>query len=426
MPVGLQSGMKRAALYLCYYNITEPLVQTQVVAYLRELARSGFEIHLLTFEKERMSRSRRLSIRERLRRDGIEWYALRYHSWPSLPATLYDIARGSLKAVSLCIRHQIPLVHGRSHVGAAMALVVKLLRGVKMLFDVRGLLADEYADVGHWTRASVKYRLTKAMERVLFRRADALILLTEAIKADLVRTDPVLRERACDIEVIPCCVPVERFILDAEERRLERRRRGWGGRRVLAYVGKLGTWYLVEEMARFFAVARQEDSRFFFQVLTQSEPSSMRRALKDAGVPPEAFDIGHVEPEEVPGVLCAADAGISFIRPCYSKRSSSPTKVAEYLAAGLPVVSTQGIGDCDEILARPNLGVVVERLDEAEYRRAARGLLRLLDDPATPALCRKFAERELSLGRIGGPRYVSVYERLCRSVSRDQAMESRV
>jgi glycosyltransferase involved in cell wall biosynthesis len=194
---------------------------------------------------------------------------------------------------------------------------------------------------------------------------------------------------------------------------------------VLAYVGKFGTWYLVKEMAQFFAAARQEESRFFFQVLTQSEPSSMRRALEDAGVPPEAFDIARVEPEEVPRVLCAADAGISFIRTCYSKRSSSPTKVAEYLAAGLPVVSTQGIGDCDAILARPNLGITVERLDEAEYRRAVRGLCRLLDDPATPALCREFAERELSLTRIGGPRYASVYNRLLAGAGEQVTVASR-
>jgi glycosyltransferase involved in cell wall biosynthesis len=418
--------MRRAVLYICYYNIAEPLVQTQVVAYMRELAQQGFEIHLLTFEKQRLARSEWSRIREKLRREGIAWYTLRYHSWPSLPATLYDIARGSVRALALCTKHGISLVHGRSHVGAAIAWSVKLLRGAKLLFDVRGLLADEYADVGHWTREGVKYRLTKALEGVLFRQADALIVLTEAIKVDLVATGPVQLERARDIQVIPCCVPVERFAANERLRQAERRRRGWEGRRVLAYVGKLGTWYLVEEMARFFAVARREDSRFFFQVLTQSEPSSMRQALGNVGVSPEAFDIRCVEPEEVPRVLCAADAGVSFIRSCYSKRSSSPTKVGEYLAAGLPVISTQGIGDCDEILARPNLGVVVERHDEAEYRQATRALLRLLEDPVTPVLCREFAQRELSLTGIGGPRYASVYKRLLGDGGETSAAASRL
>ncbi len=416
--------MRRAALYICYYNITEPLVHTQVVAYLSELARSGFEIHLLTFEKVRLDRSHRQSIRERLRREGIQWYPMRYHGWPSLPATLYDIARGSVKALALCSRHGIPLVHGRSHVGAAMAWPVKWLRGARLLFDVRGLLADEYVDAGHWVRGSAKYRLTKAVEQLLFRKADALIVLTEALKADLVSAESAPGARAHDIEVIPCCVSTERFVREAGQRQVERLQRGWDGRRVLAYVGKLGAWYLVEEMARFFAIARQEDSRFFLQVLTQSETYPMRRSLEAEGVPVDAYDIGCVRPAEIPIVLSAADAGISFRVTSRGSLGVSPAKVAEYLAAGLPVVSTQGIGDCDKIFTRPNLGVIVERLDEAEYRNAVRALLRLLDDPATSALCREFAERELSLTRIGGPRYAAVYARLLAGATEESIVAS--
>ncbi len=48
----------------------------------------------------------------------------------------------------------------------------------------------------------------------------------------------------------------------------------------------------------------------------------------------------------------AAQLGLSFVRPCPSKVSSSPTKIGEYLAAGLPVISTAGIGDVDELLDR--------------------------------------------------------------------------
>ena len=37
-------------LYLCYFGLREPLVQTQVVPYLREMRAAGIEVSLLTFE----------------------------------------------------------------------------------------------------------------------------------------------------------------------------------------------------------------------------------------------------------------------------------------------------------------------------------------------------------------------------------------
>ena len=70
---------------------------TQVRPYLRALAARGHRMHLLTFETARRDAAepRRL-LGQALAAQGIAWHALRYHRWPSLPATLYDIARGVL------------------------------------------------------------------------------------------------------------------------------------------------------------------------------------------------------------------------------------------------------------------------------------------------------------------------------------------
>ena len=40
-------------LYLCYFGLREPLVQTQVLPYLRQLSRGGIDVGLLTFEPNR-------------------------------------------------------------------------------------------------------------------------------------------------------------------------------------------------------------------------------------------------------------------------------------------------------------------------------------------------------------------------------------
>jgi glycosyltransferase involved in cell wall biosynthesis len=406
--------MKRAVLYLCYYHLTEPLVRTQVVAYLEELAKRGVTVHLLTFERERLSRAARAELRRDLAGRGIAWYALRYHAWPSLPATLFDILVGMVMALWLCCRHRIDLLHARSHVAAAMAWPLQRLLGYPLLFDVRGLLAEEYVDAGRWREGELKFRLTKGMERRFFHDADAFVMLTERIKAELTAQEPTLAARPDDITVIPCCVDTERFRIADEERQAYRRERGWDGRRVLTYVGKIGTWYLPEEMAQFFAAARGQDPRFFLQVYTQSDPGLMRKALEAAGVPAADWDVRFCPPQELPRVLAASDAGLSFIRASYSKRASSPTKVGEYLAAGLPVVANAGVGDCDTLLTRRPVGVVVHDFTADDYRRAAGELARLLDTPGTAEHCRRCAEEELSLDGVGGPRYAAVYARCLR------------
>src|SRR6187200_729932 len=100
MPGSLRS------LYICYLSLEDPLVETQVVAYLEGLASRGHTIHLLTFEP-RLEAERKRSWAADLKRRGIAWRSLRYHKRPSLPATLYDALAGAVVAIGLLRRHRL-------------------------------------------------------------------------------------------------------------------------------------------------------------------------------------------------------------------------------------------------------------------------------------------------------------------------------
>jgi glycosyltransferase involved in cell wall biosynthesis len=397
---------------VCYYDLDEPLVQTQVLPYLRGLIADGFEIHLLTFERRRVPPAVRLAARSALAAEGIRWSSLRYHQRPSLPATVYDIAVGAAWTVVHCWRYRIRVVHARSHVAAAISLPARYLLRARLIFDMRGLLAEEYVDAGHWDARGVKFRLTKRMERVFFRAADAIVMLTRRIRDELLQSEPALSGRGGDIEVIPCCVDVRRFTHAASQRDEERASRGWTGRVVLAYAGKLGTWYLPREMAAFFAALRRVEPAAFFAVLTQGPGAGIDAALKEEGVSPGDYAISYVPPERLPRILGACDAGISFIMPSYSKRASSPTKIGEYLAAGLPVVTNAGIGDVDRLFADGVCGVLTATMDGAALAQAAGKLLELMARPSTGTECRRLAVRELGLAEVGTPRYTTLLRRL--------------
>src|SRR2546428_4651985 len=175
----------RRVLFISYNGMLDPLGQSQVIPYLRELAKRGVRFSLLSFERagafDAEGPRRCEELQRELAADKIEWHWLRYHQKPSLPATAYDVITGVHYAKRLVKRNGIEMVHARSHIPATIALAIKKRFGLKLIFDLRGLMAEEYVDAEHWREGSIAYRLTKAMERRALAAADGFVTLTERI-----------------------------------------------------------------------------------------------------------------------------------------------------------------------------------------------------------------------------------------------------
>jgi glycosyltransferase involved in cell wall biosynthesis len=110
--------------------------------------------------------------------------------------------------------------------------------------------------------------------------------------------------------------------------------------------------------------------------------------------------------------LAAADFAICFCHPKPSLIAASPTKIGEYLAAGLPVVSGPDVGDTDTILRDERAGVIVHDFGDEAYERAAAEILELAADGQSRARCRHVAERVFSLREVGIPRYDALYRQI--------------
>jgi glycosyltransferase involved in cell wall biosynthesis len=344
------------------------------------------------------------TIRRRLSGEGIRWSSLRYHKRPTLPATLYDIMAGAWHAARYVRRHDINVLHARSHVPLVMALLARRLTGCRLVFDIRGLMAEEYADAGVWKENSLPFRLVKWVERLGVRRADQIVVLTERMKAWLTAQGMASAE---EIEVIPCCVDFGRFDVTSETTASES-----SGRFEIVYAGSVTGLYLLEEMGRFFLTLRSLRPDAFLRILTKSDSEEAAGVLERTGLGAEDFWVGAVPPAEVPALLGRARLGISFRKPTFSQIASSPTKIPEYLAAGLPVVSNAGVGDTDELLEREAVGVVVREFKDEDYLAAARRALALAAEEGISVRCQQVARAHFDLVQVGGVRYAEVYRKL--------------
>lgn len=400
--------MPTRTLYLCYFGLREPLVETQVLPYLRQLAAGGIDVTLLTFEPQHKGKWTPHELNEergRLADDGIRWFHLTYHKRPSALATAYDILAGAGYAVRLVHQYGINVLHARAHVPMAMAMLAERLVGCRLVFDIRGLMAEEYADAGVWQDDSTVFRAVKKLERAGIRRADQIVVLTRRMRDWLVEEKLASAEK---IEVIPCCVDFTRY----EDQQHDAAEVGVTERFEVVYAGSVTGLYLLEEMGRFFLELRARRPDSFLRVLTMSPPDEATATLRRAGLGAEDFWVGGVRPAEVPAYLRRARLGLSFRQPTFSQIAASPTKIPEYLAAGLPVVSNRGIGDVDDLLEREEVGVVLGAFTDEERAKTAERALRLSDSPEVRARCRRIARQYFDLASVGGARYRSLYERI--------------
>src|SRR2546430_5868222 len=181
----LMALANRRVLYISYNGMLDPLGQSQVIPYLKELSKLGVRFTLLSYERAQAygaeGEQRCRSLKQELSQFNIEWHHLRYHQRPSMPATAFDVAAGIRFASRLVRQDRIELVHARAHIPAVIALNLQRRFGIKMIFDVRGLMAEEYIDAGHWRKGSVAARLTKTFQRRALAAADGVVTLTERI-----------------------------------------------------------------------------------------------------------------------------------------------------------------------------------------------------------------------------------------------------
>lgn len=402
-------------LYLSHTGMTEPLGRAQVLPYLFGLAKLGHEIEILSHEPVGTPPDVVEATRATIEGFGIRWRPLVRSASHHLAVKVWESSRAALIGLAAALRRRPRIVHARSYLPAAVADVIATITpGAKMLFDCRGMLGDEYVDGGNWAEDRLEYRLLKRFEKHAFHRTEGLVVLTEALKRWMRETQAV--PTRTDITVVPCCVEAERFRGDEASRRAARLELGVANDRlVVVYSGSLGSWYQEEEMARFVGSLQRSSPDLTWMVFTRADSTGLRAAAAREGV--RDVVVRAASPEEMPRLLAAGDLGLSFIRPCFSKTGSSPTKVAEYLASGMPVVVNAGIGDQGDLALDSEACIVLGSYDDAELDRGAKAALALAMVPhaTRSGASRRVVDARFSLTKLGVPRYDALYRRLIAS-----------
>jgi glycosyltransferase involved in cell wall biosynthesis len=367
--------MKNQVLYISYDGMTDQLGQSQVLPYIIELTKKGFHFTLISCEKKEKFEKNKELILKICNENKIDWQPLYYHKWPPVFSTIWDVYAIKQLASKLHRKKNFSLLHCRGYISSLVGLNFKLKFGIKFLFDMRGLWADEKVDAGAWELKNPLYKKVysffKKKEKEFLVHSDHIISLTQKGKEELISWN-VHESVKNKITVIPCCVDTNLFnpeiVSPSHKLKWMNKLSIDENHQVICYLGSIGTWYMLDEMLDFYMVWRENKSKPKFLFITHEEHDKIIFKAKEKNIADEII-LQPATRNEIPTLLSLAQLSVFFIRPTYSKISSSPTKLAEIMAMGIPIICNSGVGDTDKIISQFNAGCLVKEFNSNSYKQ---------------------------------------------------------
>jgi PEP-CTERM/exosortase A-associated glycosyltransferase len=279
--------------------------------------------------------------------------------------------------------------------------------GVPVVYEMRSSWEDAAVSNGQTTEGSLRYRLSRALESYVLRRADAVTTICAGLRADI-----IARGVAPDnVTIIPNAVDVERFAqrlptTDARPRyQLQ-------GAAVLGFAGSFFAWEGLPLLIDALAIMLRErgDVRVLL-VGSGPDEAAVRAAVERNGVERQVVFAGQVKQRDVDALYDAMDLLVYPRLPMRLTNMVTPLKPLEAMALS-KVFLASDVGGHRELIEDGRTGLLFKAGDAQALARAA---LDILADPdrqrrITTAGLRFVREERTWAHSVAG--YEAVYQRL--------------
>ena len=225
------------------------------------------------------------------------------------------------------------------------------------IYDVRGLGVEEQILSNNLSNNNYNFKKGKYLKAFL-KFASHILCVSNRLKEYLLINNNSLNKNK--ITVIPGCADANSFYFDNTARKLIRKQLNLENSNVIIYSGGLDKkWQIPDKLFGYVCNLQINFSNIFFICLTPNTDIAHKKADKFK-ISSDKIFIKYVSCNKLNDYLSAADFGLLLRENSIVNNVASPTKFAEYLMAGLPVIISKGIGDFSEFVRFKNAGICID------------------------------------------------------------------
>ena len=369
-------------LYISMDGIMEPLGYSQVFKYLEKLS-EHHKINLVTLEKNNdLQKTDALKLLlQKCSKNNITWYRCKYRNgWFGL-AQLINVFNLIFLPLYIFLTKKISLIHIRSYMpGIAIPLLSSFFK-FKLIFDIRGFWADEKHDRLNWRKDSYKYRFFKGLERYLMRKADFIVTLTAASQ-QIISNNFAKPESM--IQVIPTCVDCNEFVrIEGEESSAVIK---------IGYLGSVDTAYDFDKFCFLLSqIIDKYEKNLEFRVFSNQKKEVIEAILSTQNINVSKLEVGFVDRANLSKELSKLDFLGFCLKENFSIQASMPTKIAEALACGIPIICNAFNSDIKRLIESNRIGLIYS-FEEPFNETYLKSLSEIILDDGTADRCINIAK----------------------------------
>lgn len=240
---------------------------------------------------------------------------------------------------------------------AEMTLFGRICSGVHSVPMVVDLHGDFIAESMMQKKPNWHIELAQEDEKLALENASAVLAASEALGKTILERN---NKPNIPLTIAPSGVEIGRFAPGIQARTRMRTEIGINNRIVFCYLGGVQAWQNIEETLDLFVTLFRLQPKFFLLFITNGDVSPYRERLNMLGKHEVNYRVMSLSFEELAMTLPVADLGLLLRSDSPVNRVSSPIKCGEYLAAGVPLITTPHAGDASNIVSNGRCGLVID------------------------------------------------------------------
>lgn len=249
------------------------------------------------------------------------------------------------------------VIHAHSPVlDAIPAIRVGRKLGIPVVYEIRAFWEDAAVDHGSTKQDSLRYKLTRALETWAVRRADAVTVICEGLRGDLVG-------RGIDagkITVIPNAVDIDKFSVGGKPDAELKMKLGLGGSRVLGFIGSFYAYEGLDLLiAALPAILKQAPDVKVLLVGGGPQDRDLKQQVMALDLKNQVVFTGRVPHAEVNRYYDLVDVLVYARHPMRLTELVTPLKPLEAMAQGRLMVASD-VGGHKELIQDGKTGVLFQ------------------------------------------------------------------